>query len=421
LRYRSNKNWLWIVLVIIGAGLLGLLTWGNYHYAKQNPGGNDFLVHWVGTRALIRDGLSPYSDETTLRIQSLAYGRPALPGEHELRVAYPLYSVVVFLPFALFSDFALARALWMTALEVGLGMLAFFSIRLANWRPGLVSLVIFFLFTFLWYHAVRPLINGNAVILIALGLVAGLLALRSGADEFPGVLFAFTTIKPQVVVVFILFILIWAIAQRRWRIIIWFFATLVLLCGAAALLLPDWMMQNLHEILRYSSYNPPGTPGSALNVWMPGIGRRLGLALSGILVAILIIEWWFSRNATFRQFYWVACLTLVVSLWIGIQTDPGNFIVAFPAIVLVFSVWEERWRKGGRFLSIITMLVLLVGIWLLFINTITYGYQPQQSPVMFFPLPGILLILMYWVRWWAIRPPNAWFDLLYSQEHSEIL
>ncbi len=82
-----------IVLLVLGTGLFGLLVWGNYRYTTQNPGGNDFLVHWMGTKSFFEDGLSPYSDEVALRIQTMVYGRAARAGEHELRVAYPLYSI----------------------------------------------------------------------------------------------------------------------------------------------------------------------------------------------------------------------------------------------------------------------------------------------------------------------------------------
>ena len=104
-----------MVLVLVGLVAVAGITWGNYNYARQNPGGNDFLVHWMGSRAIVKDGISPYSDEVATRIQTFAYGRPAQPGEHELRVAYPLYSVIIFAPFALIDDFAIARAAWMTA------------------------------------------------------------------------------------------------------------------------------------------------------------------------------------------------------------------------------------------------------------------------------------------------------------------
>ena len=99
---RTRRTTIITTLVVIFAlGLLALITYGNYRYSAQNPGGTDFLVHWVGTRSLFGEGLSPYSDQVALRIQTLVYGRAALPGEHELRVAYPLYSIVLFSPFAL--------------------------------------------------------------------------------------------------------------------------------------------------------------------------------------------------------------------------------------------------------------------------------------------------------------------------------
>ncbi len=77
-------------------------------------------------------------------------------------MAYPLYSVIVFLPFALVGDFALARALWMTALEAGIIGLTLVSLRLARWRLNPILLVLLFLFSLFWYHGLRPLINGNA-------------------------------------------------------------------------------------------------------------------------------------------------------------------------------------------------------------------------------------------------------------------
>ena len=55
-------NRFWYLAVILIIAVLVLLTMANYTFVRQNPGGNDFLVHWVGTRALFVDGLSPYSD-----------------------------------------------------------------------------------------------------------------------------------------------------------------------------------------------------------------------------------------------------------------------------------------------------------------------------------------------------------------------
>ena len=404
------------IVSVIGLGFV------NYRYCQQNPGGNDFLVHWVGTQTFMKEGISPYSDITALRIQTLAYGRPAGSGEHELRVAYPFYSIILFIPFAFIQDFTLARAVWMTVLEISLILLALTNQRLFQWKTNQVVLTLFLLFSLLWYHAVRPVINGNAVILIALGISASLWALKSGFDELAGIVLAFTTIKPQVVVLIVIFIFLWCIYHRRWRFVAWFLGTMVFLFAIAFLFLPDWVIQNVREIMRYPGYNPPGTPGAVFALWLPAMGKRLGWILSGLLVIILIIEWWqaFRRRGDFQEALWTACLTLVISQWIGIQTDPGNFIVLFPALVLVIATLDMRFKRFGKILTISSILVLLIGIWAIFLSTVEYGGQPQQSPVVFFPLPAFLLLALYWIRWWVVSRPRAWFDELYAKENQKI-
>ena len=406
----------WYLSILLIILVLVLITWANYNFVQQNPGGNDFLVHWVGTRSLFVDGLSPYSDAVAERIQTIAYGRPALSGEHELRVAYPLYSVVVFLPFALISDYELSRALWMTLLEVGLIGLALLSLRLTRWKMSIWLLPFFLIFSIFWYHSLRPLINGNAVILVALALVAALAALRANRDELAGILLGFSTIKPHLVLVPIIFFLIWTIADRRWGTLTWLVITVVLVSASAALFVPDWPLQNLREILAYSSYNPPGTPGAVFEAWLPATGRQLGWVLSGILGLILIVEWVLARRKDFRWFLWTASLTLVISQWIGIQTDPGNFILLFFPLVLVFSKWSERWGRAGNIVISIAMLLLFILPWAIFLQTITYGDQPLQHPIMFFPLPLFLLLTLYWVRWWAIKPRRLMVDELREYE-----
>jgi hypothetical protein len=412
----SFFNRFWYLSAILIIGVLVLVTWANYDFAQQNTGGNDFLVHWVGTRALFVDGLSPYSNAVAERIQTLAYGRPALPGEHELRVAYPLYSALVFLPFALISDYELARALWMTTLEAALIGLAFLSLKLTRWKMSIWLLPFFLIFSIFWYHSLRPLINGNAVILVALALVAAFAALKTGRDELAGVLLAFSTIKPHLVILPIIFILIWTISFGRWRTLGWMLISLVLLSISAALFVPDWPLQNLREILAYSSYNPPGTPGAAFETWLPAAGRRLGWALSALMGLILVTEWVFVRRREFRWFLWTGCLTLVISQWIGIQTDPGNFILLFFPLILVFSMWVERWGRAGSVLTSITLFLLFIVPWVIFLQTVTYGNQPLQHPIMFFPLPLFLLITLYWVRWWAINPRRLLVEELRAYE-----
>jgi hypothetical protein len=375
----------------------------------------------MGTRNLIVNGISPYSDETAEAIQNFAYGHPAREGEHELRVAYPLYSILVFLPFALIKDFVLARALWMTLLEVGLIVLAIICMRLANWRPGPIVLAVFLLFSLLSYHSLRPIINGNAVVIVAILIAGGLLAIRFKADELAGVLFAFSTIKPQLVVLFLIFIVLWSIRQRRLKIFIWLTGTVVLLILSAMLLIPNWLWQNFLEILRYPDYNPPLTLQTALAELLPSFGGRLGWAIAVVLVLLLMVEWGGALRRNTKSFLFVSVITLLASQWIGIPTDPGNFIILFPAITLIVESWDRRWGSAGKIFNVILLVLLFIIPWIIFLQTLEIGSQPQQSPVMFLPLPAVLWFLLYWSRWWIMQSEEKLPMDIYEEEDPSML
>ncbi len=391
--------------------MLGALGWANYRFAALSPGGNDFLVHWTGTRAFLLEGLSPYSDAVAVRIQQRAYGHPARPGEHELRVAYPLYSTLFFAPFALIGDYTLARAAWMTVLQIGLLLLAWLSLRITRWRPVPWLLGAYLLFVLTWYHGVRPVVNGNAVVLVALFLTGAVLALRRGQDELAGILLAAATIKPHLALLPMLFILWWGSSHRRWRLLVWTGGFTLFLAALGMLFLPDWPLQNLREVLRYTAYNPPTTLQAALREWLPGVGRQLGWLLSGGLTLLLLAEWVMAWGKPFRWFVWTFGLTLVIAQWIGITTDPGNFILLLLPLTLVFAEFEHRYGGSARWWSLASLVGLLVGLWYLFLVTLKpVNGQPQQSAVMFLPLPLFLFWGLYWVRWWAVRTSRLPLD-----------
>ena len=401
----------WIIAASLLVVVIGGLTWVNIQFAKSNPGGNDFLVHYIGTRSFLFDGLSPYSDDVATRIQIAAYGHPAEGIEHELRVAYPLYSVILFAPFSLIGDYQIARAVWMTVLELALVTMTFLSFRLVDWNPPLWIQASILLFSLIWYHAVRGVINGNAVILLALALTGILLSIKNGEDRIPGLLLAVTTIKPHLVVLVIPTILIWAFYHKRWQLIKWFSGTMGVLIAIGLLMIPDWIIQNLREVLRYPAYNPAGTLAAALAEKMPGIAFQLKWGIGILLGAMLLFEVWQSRKGGAKQLIWASLFAVTVSQWIGIQTDPGNFILLFPVLILVLAEINHKWDEQGNVVSIIILAVLLVGLWALFITTIQHTYQPVQGSVMFIPFPAFCLIGLYWVKvWYFGLKPLLWND-----------
>ncbi len=390
--------------------VIGGLGWVNYQFAVTNPGGNDFLVHYVGTRSLIFEGLSPYSDEVAVRIQMAAYGHPAQGVEHELRVAYPLYSVFLFAPFSVINDYEIARAAWMTVLEIALVAMTFLSINLVGWKPSLLIQGSTLLFSLIWYHALRGVINGNAVILIGLLLIGVFSYIKSDHDKLAGLLLAITTIKPHLVVLIIPFIIVWSIYQKRWKVLAWFFGSMAILISLGLLIIPNWIYQNIWEILKYPDYNPAGTLAAVLAEWLPTLENEFKWGIPIILGAVYIRESWKARKGNFSHFLWTGLLIIMISQWIGIQTDPGNFILLFPALILVLSILVRRWEEQETWITIGYLALLFIVPWITFLITIQRTYQPVQNPIMFIPLPLISLLCLYWIKWWVISPPITHWD-----------
>lgn len=403
---------LWLLAAVGLIALLVLLTIGNYRYTRVYSGGADFAAQWNGTRSFLIEGIDPYSEEVTVRTQRLIYERPARPGEAPLRYQTPLYSILVYLPVSMVSDYALARAIWMTVLEVALIGLTFLSIQLVRWRVSPFTLALLLLFSIFSFHSMQPLVTGNSSILIALAFVGAMLALRAEMDELAGVLLGLTTIRPMLSVTLICFVMVWALLNRRWKIAFWTIATVGILSAAAALLMPDWIWANLRSVVSFPVTDPSSNPVLAFSSIWPAMGARIGRGFSILVGVLMLVEWFFSRRNGFRGFLWAACLTLVASQWIGLSTNPGNFIILLPALYLVFSTWEERWRNAGRWLVMFSLVGLFAGIWLLFLQSGSFTTLHVVRPVLFIPLPVFLLLSLYWVRWWSVRPPNVWFDLL---------
>ena len=71
----SRKQLYWIIIIVLIVVVFSGLVWVNIQFAKNNPGGNDFLAYYVGARALIFEGVSPYSEEVALEIQNLILGQ----------------------------------------------------------------------------------------------------------------------------------------------------------------------------------------------------------------------------------------------------------------------------------------------------------------------------------------------------------
>jgi hypothetical protein len=383
------------------AGVLVGLSIANYRLAVQAPGGNDFLARWVGANQWLVLGRDPYSPQVSRVAQNLIYGRPAdrQAGEDVAHFAYPLFSMIFFGPFGLIS-YPLARALWMTLLEVALPVLAVLSIQLCDWRPSNWIQRVLIVFSVLWYHGFRAVILGQFAVFEALIMIGALFAIKRRQDAVAGVLLGLALSKPQMAVLLIPFVFLWAVSTRRILILTWGLGTIVLLLAGSLVLIPSWPIEWARQIIDYTSYTAVGPPVSILAGLIPSGSGAITTVVTGLGLIYLAFMWRQALGKEDRWFQWTAMVTIAITNLVALRTATTNYVVILPALVLVFSVWSERWGKRANAPILIALFGLFVGLWTLFLVTVEGN---QEHPALYLPVPLLALGGLWWCRWWVVR------------------
>jgi hypothetical protein len=392
-----------ILLICLALATLGGLVWANTLYARVQPVEKDFLVPWLSARTFLQYGDSPYSDPATQRAQILYYGRLAVEGQDPLVLWLPFPVELFYFPIALINDYVLARALWMTCLEIALVALAFLSLRLTGWKPGRVFLPVVLLFPLLWVYGAFSLVSGSAAGFIALALVGFLLALRSERDELAGGLLILLVSAARLTGVLAFFIFWWIIYQRRWRVLWGFLMGLAFLLGLAFLFLPGWFLPFLRGLLAHFTYNPGFSSTGIFASWSPVVGLRLGWVLAAGLLLVLFFEWGNTLAKDFRAFLWMASLTVSVTPLLGIPMVPKEYLFLFIPLILFLALlaerrpWLKRWGVPG------IALLILVCLWLLTFGLVAVNAYAALVNILILLLPVLLVFGLYWMRWWFIH------------------
>lgn len=397
-------GWLLGLILPLLLVLMAGLGYANYRFALQAPGGNDFLPRWVGAHLWLTEGVNPYDNRVSLAAQEMIYGRPAdrSAGEDVAHFVYPLPAMLFFAPFGLLP-YPVARAAWMTVLEIALPVLALIGVRLTRWKPSPVVLAALLLFSVLWYHGLRSVVVGQFAVIEALLLAAALWAIQRRQDFWAGVLLALSTAKPQMAFLLIPFVLIWAGRSRRWALIASTIGAFVALVGISLLLVPNWPILWLRQVADYPEYTALGSPISILAGLIPAASRWITIVLTGVMAGYGLWEWALATPNDDRKFQWAAQLTIVITNLVAFRTATTNYVVMLPALCLILAVPSERIGRRSALGVLVALLLLAVALWGLFLATVEGNVE---SAAMYLPVPLLALVGLWWVRWWARREPR---------------
>ena len=425
---RKSRKWLSAqevgFLVLLLAILIGLFV-ANLYLARTVPGGEWFFLRWSGARAFLIEGIEPYSTEIAQRTQEVAYGRRAFSSEYAYVLNDPFFIILLYTPLALLQnllaplgpsvmaamDFAVLRAIWMLFSQIALITIVLFTLQLSEWQPPPWLYILLLFFGIFSYFSLNALVSGTPAIFLTLLYAWILIALRSHAEEWAGILLALVAYQWEVGGLYFLFILFFALINHRWGVLAGFSMALMILLAISFLTDSDWGLPYIRAVLSAWYRGANLTLGSRLSTWFPTTRFSPGVVISIALGILLFAEWLASVNAPFRRVVWTACLSLAVTPLMGFAIFPSNHVVLILPFLLILALVWERWQRRRVLYTVLILLLVLLIPFGLYLRSVTI-YDPLITDLMAVLPPVAAIVGLYWMRWWVLRTPRTWSDRL---------
>lgn len=401
----TKRDYQFIIIVTI----LFLLIASALVYVNLSlpSGGGDFYVHWVSVRGFAFERIDPYSGMVPERVQNIVYNDGIRVGDEIYILDTPFHILLLYFPFALLFDPEIARAIFTLLLQLALFALAYLSLQLTGWEVPHWFGVLFFLYCVLNFYTFQAILEANPVIILGLIYAGMLFALNTEKDEFLGALMAVSLYYWEVSLPFLLIVAYRCYTQGRTRVLAGFLIFSILLLAVSFFLYPNWIL----PYLRAGMNNLRADFGVSIFTTLQHIAPSFGRTLAWIIIIILVIgygyEWNHMAEADDRRFYWASCLSLAIAPLLGFRTEMEHLSILIIPLALVFAIVYDRW-KIGSVLTILLLLILFAFPWAL------YLFSPLTNltgDLLYLFLTLFTVIGLYWIRWWALRPPRLWADL----------
>ena len=386
----------WLLGILVLAAIIGLV-YANLQFARILPGGSELLAHWTAARGWLREGLNPYLPEMMLRVQEKLYGRAADPQQGEIMGAYlhPFPSLFLYLPFSL-VPYPIARAIWMTLLEISLPLTAALSLIASRSPSNRMSLVPLLLFSVLWLPGLLEILTGGSLPLVVLLISGAMYALRKENDPLAGILLGLSLFIPWVSFPAVLFILLWSMSVRRWQTPLWTLAISGSLTILSILLQPDWVQWWLIQLVMVAKHGGLSTGVGLLQSSATPLTRFIPWIVGIAILAYLLFEWFLASRKMFRWGMWTMAVTTVMTIPIIPVLGQEAHVFLIPAISLVIALSSERWGRMGRRLGLALLLLLLSASWLIELRVPLSHFGRLLAT---WSAPSMLLVCLWWVRW----------------------
>ncbi len=385
--FKTNNHFQKLLLRLLVFALMWALFAFAIHTALlDNTLGADFATFWIGSRAALLEGETPYSAEVTTISQQFIYHRPALPEEDQLAFAYPLPAVFLLLPVA-WMNLDWAQAFWLA-----LNILALLS-TLFILFPKTAGYLRFTYFLF--YPVVFGLILGNFAILISVFILIFLQGLLLNKNRpaiwmqvIAGICLAFCIIKPQFAWAYLLLAGLMGLRQKLCPFLTALASSAIILFVGSLILVHDWPLQWFKRVSEYATY-VKGQPALTILLGHVSPQNLLSPLAMGITLLVVVLSFWMLYR------WWqghLAGLSLVV--WVGFVTylfHPHGISYEQITFILPFTLWVLN-TQGNKISGKLLWFFAIALSWLLFFLTF---WQISPIAVNEFPFLFYIVWMLY--------------------------
>ena len=396
-----------IVLALVGATFVNLRLSSTFQLQ------DDFAPRWVAAREWMKTGASPYSDSThqiTLDLLDKNGNDPA--GLSQGRFVDPAWYVLFYLPIS-FVPYPIARAIWMTLIEVSLILSVFLSIRMAGFKLTIPEILIMSFLVLVFYPFFKSILTVSVTApYVFLTLLAVYLA-REKQGTMAGLLFAISLWMVPLSFLLVVLFMIWLGARRDSSLAKIFFSSLGFFVVVSLILFPGWIADWFATYLRlFPDFSWVRTPLMVAGSLFPGASAQIAIALSLAMLIMLLVEWYGIGEREGRGFHWKLMLTFNLLYLFNLNSDGIYLLWLLAPLFSVYKYLTEKWRLSGRIISWVTYLALIFVHWRRF--QISENWLPEETSLVILLLPILTMFGLQWFRWWATVSPKALIDSINS-------
>ena len=408
---KRNYQIVFSIILPIILLILGLIRINSF-VIEQFPKEKEFLPTWSSLRTYLDYGIDPYDENATNRTELLYYKQLVNDDKDPLILDQPLNSTLFFIPLAIINDYSIARIVYLLGLEFFLIIIPLSFVYIQGWKPGWLVLAIFILLAFISPFQIQALFTHDPAIFTIGLILLGLLSLKYKLDEFAGALISLTIYQPSLSGILIIFLILWVLRSKRWRILWGFLLTISLLTAISVALIPDWIISFVKAYRIESVYKNYLSSQVVLSELIPGVTNKITIFLTGIFSLVLLYEWIVMKKGDYRWLIWTISLTISMYPFLGIPFQINYSIMFFIPFAYLFIEISNKFKgKSKELIQLMILAIFFLSSWGFYLYFTNQQTQRPMNLGLFVIIPLILTSGLYWMRWWVVKYSNLQVEM----------